>query len=85
MKQEMPQTMPSSKGAHQKHRGRQTLQISVSQCAYLDVQNDLIAVVSWEETFHVGCNTGFTAEGVQTTIGVHIQQDWHCGSVSLHR
>ena len=67
------------------HTGRQTLQISDTQGAYLDVKNDFIAVVSWEEAVHVGCSTGFTAEGVQTTIWVHAQKDWHCGSVSLHR
>ena len=51
--------------------------------AHLHVHDDLVAVVSREELLHVGSHTGVAAQGVQPSIGVHFQQDWHCGCVSL--
>ena len=52
---------------------------------YLDVQDDFIAVVSWEELLHVGSDTGLTAERVYSSTWVYTQQDWHSGSVGLNR
>ena len=48
---------------------------------HLEVHEDLIVVVSREELHHI-C-AGSASNGVQTAIGVHINDDWHCGCVRL--
>lgn len=51
--------------------------------ADLEMQNDLIAVVSREELLHVG--TGGAAQGVKAAVWVDINDDRHCGCVSHQR
>ena len=50
----------------------------------LNVQDDLVTVVSREEPLHIGCSTGGTAQGVETPSGVHVQENWHCGCMCLY-